>query len=228
MCWQLRAWSLLQILCLPKAKVFSILLICFVLLFSVLFISIYFNLHYSFFFFPTSEVRLLFFPGALKFFFNVYLFLRQRETEHEWGKVREKETQNLKQSPGSQLSAQNLAGLELTDREIMTWAEVGGLAEWATQAPLPGALRCRINFVGLRSFFSFNVGTYSYKIFFWSHFYCIPQYLEYWVFISFCLEVFYNFPCDIFSDLLFMLLNFHTFVDFLVFLLLLITSFHPL
>ena len=27
------------------------------------------------------------------------------------------------------------AGLELTDREIMTWAEVGPLTDWATQAP---------------------------------------------------------------------------------------------
>ena len=56
-----------------------------------------------------------------KFFFNVYLFLRQRETEHERGRVRERETQNLKQAPGSELSAQGPdAGLELTDRKIMT------------------------------------------------------------------------------------------------------------
>ena len=27
-------------------------------------------------------------------------------------------------------------GLELTDCEIMTWAEVGRLTDWATQAPL--------------------------------------------------------------------------------------------
>ena len=26
-------------------------------------------------------------------------------------------------------------GLELMDCEILTWAEVGGLTEWATQAP---------------------------------------------------------------------------------------------
>ena len=41
-------------------------------------------------------------------FFNVYLFLRQTETEHERGRVRERETQNLKQAPGSELSAQSL------------------------------------------------------------------------------------------------------------------------
>ena len=28
------------------------------------------------------------------------------------------------------------AGLELMDREIVTWAEVGRLTDWATQAPL--------------------------------------------------------------------------------------------
>ena len=28
------------------------------------------------------------------------------------------------------------AGLELTDREIITWAEVGRSTDWATQAPL--------------------------------------------------------------------------------------------
>ena len=47
--------------------------------------------------------------------------MRQRETEHEQGRVSERETQNLKQVPGSELSAQSpTAGLELTDREIMT------------------------------------------------------------------------------------------------------------
>ena len=47
--------------------------------------------------------------------------MRQRETEHEWGKVREREweTQNLKQAPGSELSEPDVR-LELTDREIMT------------------------------------------------------------------------------------------------------------
>ena len=43
------------------------------------------------------------------FFFNVYLFLGQRETEHERGAgQRERETQNRKQAPGSEPSAQNL------------------------------------------------------------------------------------------------------------------------
>ena len=40
-------------------------------------------------------------------FFNVYLFLGQRETEHERGRGRERETQNRKQAPGSESSAQS-------------------------------------------------------------------------------------------------------------------------
>ena len=39
---------------------------------------------------------------------------------------------------GSRLQAVSTepdAGLELTDPEIMTWAEVGHLTDWATQAP---------------------------------------------------------------------------------------------
>ena len=51
------------------------------------------------------EFKKIFF--FFKFFFNVYLFLRQRETAHEWGRVRERETQNLKQAPGSELWAQS-------------------------------------------------------------------------------------------------------------------------
>ena len=44
-----------------------------------------------------------------------------RETEHEWGRRRERETQKLKQAPGSELfSTEPDVGLELTDREIMT------------------------------------------------------------------------------------------------------------
>ena len=32
------------------------------------------------------------------------------------------------------------AGLELADREIVTWAEVGRLTDWATQAPQTNSL----------------------------------------------------------------------------------------
>ena len=37
------------------------------------------------------------------------MFISETETEHEWGRVeRERETQNQKQAPGSELSAQSL------------------------------------------------------------------------------------------------------------------------
>ena len=46
--------------------------------------------------------------SAKEFFFNIYLFLRQTETECEWvGAETEREAQNLKQAPGSELSAQS-------------------------------------------------------------------------------------------------------------------------
>ena len=46
------------------------------------------------------------------YFFN--LFLREKETECEQGKGKERETQNPKQAPGSELSAQSLMrGLNL-------------------------------------------------------------------------------------------------------------------
>ena len=39
-----------------------------------------------------------------KFFFNVYSFLRDRETEHEWGRGREREG-DTESEAGSRLSA---------------------------------------------------------------------------------------------------------------------------
>ena len=47
--------------------------------------------------------------------------MRQRQTEHERGRVRERETQNMKQAPGSELSATEPdMGLEPPKCEIMT------------------------------------------------------------------------------------------------------------
>ena len=53
-----------------------------------------------------------------------------------WEGQRKRQTQNPKQAPGSELSAEPNAGLELTNCEIMTWAEVGSLAD----APEPTQL----------------------------------------------------------------------------------------
>ena len=50
----------------------------------------------------------IFCPLFKKIFFNMYLFFeRQRETKFEWGRGREKETQNPKQAAGPELSAQS-------------------------------------------------------------------------------------------------------------------------
>ena len=77
----------------------------------------------------------------LSFFnFDVYLFLRERErqTEHEQGRGREREGDTNSEA-GSRLRAVGTvpdAGLEPTNHEIMTRAEVGRLTNAATQAPL--------------------------------------------------------------------------------------------
>ena len=48
---------------------------------------------------------------------------------------REEDTESETGSRLWAVSTEPDAGLELTDREIMTWAEVGRLTDWATQAP---------------------------------------------------------------------------------------------
>ena len=62
----------------------------------------------------------------------VHFWERQREREKEQAGEgqRERETQNLKQ-----VSTEPDVGLELTNPEIMTWAEVGYSTDWATQKP---------------------------------------------------------------------------------------------
>ena len=72
-----------------------------------------------------------------KFFFNVYLFLRQRETEHERGRGRERgrhrirnRLQALSHQPRARRGARTHGP---RDRDL---AEVGRLTDCATQAPL--------------------------------------------------------------------------------------------
>ena len=64
---------------------------------------------------------------------------REKETECEWGKGRERERERDTESEaGSRLwavSTEPDAGLELMSYEIMTWAEVGGSTDRATQVP---------------------------------------------------------------------------------------------
>ena len=51
------------------------------------------------------------------------------------GAEREGDTESEAGSGLWAISPEPDAGLELTDREIMTWAEVGRLTDWATQVP---------------------------------------------------------------------------------------------
>ena len=65
---------------------------------------------------------------VMSFFFLTFIYLWETQRDRaqaEEGK-REKETQNSKQPPGSEqaVSTEPDAGLEATNHEIMTWAEV--------------------------------------------------------------------------------------------------------
>ena len=67
----------------------------------------------------------------------MFIFERETETEFELRRGRERE-EDTESKAGSRLwvvSTEADEGLELTDREIMTWAEVGRSTDWATQAP---------------------------------------------------------------------------------------------
>ena len=69
------------------------------------------------------------------FFFNVYLFiLRDRLRAWVGEEQRERDTESEAGSRLWAVSTELSAGLEPTSREIMTWAEVRCLANWATQA----------------------------------------------------------------------------------------------
>ena len=52
------------------------------------------------------------------------------------GAEREGDTESEAGSRLRAISPEPDAGLELTDLEMVTWAEVGRLTDWATQAPL--------------------------------------------------------------------------------------------
>ena len=76
-------------------------------------------------------------PSLLKKFFDVlFIFERQRKTEPECGRSREKGRHRI-QSRLSRcwaVSTEPNAGLKLMNCEIMPWAEARCLTDWATQA----------------------------------------------------------------------------------------------
>ena len=77
------------------------------------------------------------FSSLKKFFFNIYLFLRDRERRSMsgGGAEREKETQSEAGCRLWAVSTEPDEGLEPTNCEIMTWAKVWCSTDWAIQAP---------------------------------------------------------------------------------------------
>ena len=78
-------------------------------------------------------IILIFFIFNL-FFLHFYVFLRDKEWAEEG--QREGDTESEAGSRLWAVSTEPEAGLEPINCEIMTWAEVGCLNDWATQAPL--------------------------------------------------------------------------------------------
>ena len=81
-----------------------------------------------------------FFPFLFPFFKNVYFWERERERERE---ERERHTESEAGSRLWAVSTEPDAGLKLTNREIMTWAEVGWLSHQLSHSGAP-LLPCNI------------------------------------------------------------------------------------
>ena len=71
------------------------------------------------------------------FFFLMFIYFWQIEKQrmNRGGAEREGDTESVADSRLWVVRTEPDTGLEVTDREIMTWAEVGRSTDWATQAP---------------------------------------------------------------------------------------------
>ena len=65
----------------------------------------------------------------------IYFWDRERQSMSRGGAETEGHTEYQAGSRLWAVGTEPDAGLELMDLEIMTWAEVGHLTDWATQAP---------------------------------------------------------------------------------------------
>ena len=65
----------------------------------------------------------------------IYFWDRERQSMNGGRSEREGDTESETGSGLWAVSTEPNAELELTDREIMTWAEVGRPTDWATEAP---------------------------------------------------------------------------------------------
>ena len=77
-----------------------------------------------------KKLRIFFFFN----FFNIYFWKRERK--HKQGGAGERETESKAASMPWTISTEPDVGLELTTCEIMIWAKVRWLSDWATQVPL--------------------------------------------------------------------------------------------
>ena len=101
--------------------------------------------------------------SQLVIFLSLFLFLRYRDRARA-ERERERETDLKAGSRLRSVSTEPDAGFELTNCEIMTWAEVGGLTDWATRVPQLTFLYAYIYFLLLQK-------TLKYAFFFYTSFY---------------------------------------------------------
>ena len=66
----------------------------------------------------------------------MYLFIFERHSVSGGGAERGGDTESEASSKLRAVSTEPDVGLKLTHHEIMTWAEVGRLTDWATKASL--------------------------------------------------------------------------------------------
>ena len=100
-------------------------LVCEVLLLTIGVMVVWINFLYDFYYFFIKKIFLTF----------IYFWDRERHSMNGGGSERGRH----RIWTGSRrwaVSTEPDTGLEFTDREIMTWAEVSSLTDWATQAPL--------------------------------------------------------------------------------------------
>ena len=95
----------------------------------------------------------------------IYFWDRERQSTNGAGSEREGDTESETGSRLWVVSTEPDAGLKLTDHEIMTWAEVRRLTDWATQAPLITIFKYTVQWYQVHSYFA-TITTSYLQIFF--------------------------------------------------------------
>ena len=84
-----------------------------------------------------QEINPIWYIAYILFFLMfIYFWDRERQSMNRGGAEREGDTEPEMGSRLWAVSTEPDPGLQPTNHEIMTWAEVGRLTDWATQAPL--------------------------------------------------------------------------------------------